>query len=171
MAEVRIELITSTTDVPACARLCVTAVSSDPFHTFLDRYGSESFYDSTVTRLMDAINPDNTTDFAFKAVCDITDDNGGIREEIVGVSHWYIGYIKIPKMDPFANKVVGEPNEIGPEEVAIGDETGTLDTGNQSSQVIDTVKKAKVMDEFHRTHGNIYISKIRGKKHVCKSLP
>lgn len=165
MAEVRIEPLTSAADIPVCAQLCTDAVRPDPFHAFLERYSPEPFYDNTVVRLTDAINPNNKTDFAFKAVLSVDDGEGGTRDEIVGVSHWYYGYVVVPKVDPFAKKVVEQGDEIGPEEIAVGDEEGSLEVNKGSPKKVD---KEKVMYEVQRQHGNLYISKIRGKKHVCK---
>lgn len=165
MANIRIEPITSTADIPICAQLCTDAVRPDPFHTFLERYSPEPFYDSTVVRLTDAISPENKTDFAFKAVLSIENDNGEIQDVIVGCSHWYVGYVVVPKVDPFAKKVVEKGDEIGPEEIAVGDEQGSVEVNERSPR---EVEKAKVMYEVHRQHGNLYIGKIRGKKHVCK---
>jgi hypothetical protein len=165
MANVRIEPITSIDDIPACAQLCSDAVRSDPFHTFIERYSSQPFYQSTVTRLKDAINPENKTDVAFKAVLPVDDGHGGVRDEIVGVTHWYVGYVNVPKVDPFAKKVVDKGNEIGPEEVAVGDEKG----GTIPAPAAETADRSKaVMDRLVREHGNVYVGKIRGKKHVCK---
>lgn len=165
MAAVRIEPITSSDDIPTCATICTEAVRPDPMHTFLDRYRAESFYESTVARLTDAINQDNRTDFAFKAVQAVDNPKGGTRDEILGVSHWYVGYVVIPKVDPFSKQVPEEVNEIGPDEVSIGDEEGAVEVEHNHQKLS---RARAVMDEMGRLHGNFYVGSIRGKRHVCK---
>lgn len=165
MAEIRVEPITSADDVQACAQISCDALKSDTFAIFQDRYSTEPFYDSTIKRLTGAIDPENTTDFAFKAVLTVDDGLGEKREEIVGVAHWYVGYVVVPKYDPFEKKVIKPSNEIGPDEVVVGDESGAV-TPESPSQQLNRSKA--VMDEVQRIHGNMYVSKIRGKKHVCE---
>lgn len=165
MTDIRVEPITSAADLPTCAQICSDAVRSDTFAIFLERYNTESFYNNTIKKLTDAIDPENKTDLAFKAVLTVDDGRGGKREEIVGVSHWYVGYVVVPKYDPFAKKVIEARNEIGPEEVVMGDGSGTV-TPHTPSKALDRSKA--VMDEMQRVHGNMYVGKIRGKKHVCK---
>jgi hypothetical protein len=164
MTEVRIEPVTFEGDFVACAKVCEKAVRPDPFHAFLERYSSMTFEESTIERLTDAANTANTTDFAFKAVLDVDDGHGGIREEIVGVSHWYVGYVVVPKVDPFAKRIIDESSNTAPEDVVMGDGG---DAG-KAAAIPQTIDKSKtVMDEMRRVHGNLYIGKIRGKKHVC----
>lgn len=166
MGDIRIEPITSKADVPRCVQLCCDAVADDKFAHWMDRYSSPSFYDETTTRITDAINPDNTTDFAFKAVVDVPDDNGSTHEEIVGVSHWYYGFVKIAKVDPFGKKVYEQPDEIAPDEVASGDTATPPDVGNLPK--VQCKDAAAAMAELLRQHGNTYVSTIRGKKHICE---
>ena len=165
MADIRIEPITSAEDLPVCAQICSDAVRSDTFATFLERYSPESFYDSTIAKLTNAIDPENKSDFAFKAVLTADDGVGGKRDEIVGVSHWYVGYVVVPKYDPFAKTVNAASNEIGAEEVVVGDEPGAV-APQITSKALDRSKG--VMEEMLRVHGNMYVGKIRGKKHVCE---
>jgi hypothetical protein len=166
MANIRVEPITSAEDIPTCAQVCTDAVQSDSFITFMNRYSTQNFYDSTVCKMTDAVNPENTTDFAFKAVERTENEHGEIQEEIVGVAHWYVGYAIVPKIDPFAKKPVASTGEIGPEEVAVGDEN---EVAARSAPSLSARKAKAVMDEMYREHGNLYIGNIRGKKHVCKS--
>ena len=78
---------------------------------------------------------DSPDDFLFKAVTTV---NG--KELMIGVSHWFVGYISIPKVDPF----------------------------DQAPQASDTSAEEITVLESARTLGsNAYISAIRGKKHVC----
>ena len=162
MQSVRIEAITAA-DVTECTQLCVDAVAPDPFATFLERYSAESFYDGTFKRLSDAVDPTDETNFAFKAVMDV-DEIGGTRAKIVGVSHWYVGYVVIPKVDPFAKKIIDEGHEIGVAEVALGDGNDILSV--HSGPTGKVKRDHAVMDELVRQTGNLYVGNIRGKKHV-----
>lgn len=173
MVEVRIEPITSASDIPVCAQLCWEAVQDDPFIAFLRRYDeSYKFHEETITRLSDAINPENTSDFAFKAVIDVPDENGGSHEEIVGVTHWYYGKVIMSKYDPVTKEVNKEPNEISPSELAVGSSPSTghttpVTSSPPSKVVIKTAVEAT--QHVFRQHGNAYVGAVRGKKHVCES--
>lgn len=171
MAEVRVVPITDPSDVPACAQLCYEAVLDDPFIRFMNLYNPTHFLDETNKRISDAIDPANTTDFAFKAVLDVPDDSGSTREEIVGVSHWYYGTAAIPKYDTFMKHVEEEPNEIGPGEVAAGSGGSTPKSMVVESEPVVVRNAEEAMAHVYRQHGNAYISVIRGKKHVCESKP
>ena len=165
--EVRIERITSVADIPACAQLCYDAVVGDPLLEYMDRHGGVSFYDETVTRISDAIAPTNTTDFAFKAVMNVPDGNGGTREEIVGVTHWFYGYVQVPKVDPLnPQKIVQKAAEIPVDDVVLGSGENSPSTPTESQMVVKN--SAEAMAELSRQHGNAYVGTIRGKKHICE---
>jgi GNAT superfamily N-acetyltransferase len=168
MSEIRIEPINDEKDFPICAQLCSDAIAPDPFSFFLEQYGDQSLYESTLNRLRDAASPDNSTDFAFKAVIDEVDGSGQTTEKIVGVSHWYIGYIVLPKVDPFEMKFVSQAQETGTTDLALED--GNDNPPVPSSVTSNTLKHRRraLMADHRRQVGNLYISNVRGKKHVCK---
>jgi hypothetical protein len=96
------------------------------------------------------------------------------EEKIVGMAHWTVGYINLPKVDPFEQQTVAsldlattdEPStEATPleEPIATGPET-----------VADSRPESDPFDFYavcRKPVRNTYISQIRGKKHVCKSCP
>ena len=98
------------------------------------------------------------------------------EEKIVGMAHWTVGYINLPKVDPFEQQTVAslapattdEPStEATPleESIATGAEIIADSKPESDTQPFDfyTVCQKPVR--------NTYISQIRGKKHVCKSCP
>ena len=92
-----------------------------------------TMYDRALRKFREAFeNPD---ELLFKAVTTV---NG--NDITIGVSHWFVDYIKIPKVDPF----------------------------DRASQATEASAKENTVLEKARTLGsNAYISAIRGKKHVC----
>ena len=151
MENIKIEPVTDPTDIPQIARNFDTCLreGEDDFYDVLCKY-TESPHDSCLRRLTDVLKSDQ--DFVFKVV----DTQTG---QIVGHSHWFIGYIDLPKVDPFAKQEGG----------ADGMEVG----GAKSSAAMMKVKAPTAEDSldfyatFQRPVRNAYIYFIRGKKHIC----
>ena len=94
---------------------------------------------------------------------------GEESEELVGLSQWYVGYVNVPKVDPFASKDKGDDGKTT--KVPAGSFFATPDpapaaTVGGNAPETETDKKKNPSDELTRRIGNTYISAIRGKKHV-----
>jgi hypothetical protein len=98
------------------------------------------------------------------------------EEKIVGMAHWTVGYINLPKVDPFEQQTVAslapatidEPStEATPleEPIATGTETVAYSKPESDTQPFDFYAVCR------KPVRNTYISQIHGKKHVCKSCP
>jgi GNAT superfamily N-acetyltransferase len=170
MSAIHIEPITDEKDFPVCAQLCDDAIASDPFSFFLEHYGDQKFRESTLAHLRAAANHENSTDFAFKAVIDESDGSGQTTEKIVGFSHWYIGYIVLPKVDPFEERVVSQRRAIDTH-LALGDGTDVAPVPSSSTNDSLKHRRQALMADHRRQLGNLYISNVRGKKHVyCRRM-
>lgn len=135
--EVRFERVTNAQEIPAMAELSTLALQPDTFTVFTERERGISMYDDTLQKMTDAFNDPGT--YIFKALLTMKDMDGKEHEIIVGVAQWYIGYLHVPKYDPFAPK---DPIIVEP--------------------------KVTILSEAMRLSGNAYVSAIRAKKHICK---
>ena len=151
MENIKIEPVTDPGDLPQIARNFDTSLlqGEDDFYDVLCKY-AESPHDSCLRRMKDALKSDQ--DFVFKAV----DTQTG---QIVGSSHWFIGYIDLPKIDPFAKQEGGtEGMEVGGEKLSAGMLKVKAPTAEDPLDFYVT---------FQRPVRNAYIYFIRGKKHIC----
>ena len=153
-SSVRIVEVTDLSEIPELARLSDLCIQPDPLHAFLEKYSGNTVFDSTASKLTAAINDPNSK--VFKAVKPIRSEDGQIVAELVGLSQWYVGYLVVPKVDPFAL-------------CDVGGELKGVPAG--SSFVIPDVPKledakADPYSEILRKSGNSYVAAIRGKKHV-----
>src|SRR5437763_5047975 len=140
ISPVRIELVSDPTDVPALASVFDIAIlaSGDNFRELVKRY-AEDPYAEVERHLRSALSPaaeaSTQQHFVLKAVWSRDDDRrdernpSGVgremqtKETIVGMAYWSMGYINIPKVDPFerqsasapASVVVGQPTANSPE--------------------------------------------------------
>ena len=94
-----IEPVKKTEDVPVLAEIFDEALRhGDTFHEVMTRCGTESVYDSGIKHLEAGLD-DPEHNFLFKAV--MLEEG---KRKIVGCCHWSVGFISIPKVDPFASK-------------------------------------------------------------------
>ena len=190
---VTVEPVTDPADLPDLASIfdVATIASTDKFREALMRYVDDP-YKETMEHLQAALsapsegNP-SERHFVFKAVVTVPKHapedgkygkgNPGGKckippktEIIVGMAHWTIGYINIPKVDLFeqqaasASAVASAPTaETTPiaEPIAVTVETATASKPEPEPFDFNAVCRRPVR--------NAYISQIRGKKHVCKS--
>jgi len=172
--------------------------SGDKFHEVLMRY-VEDPYKETMKHLeaAQAAQVDEHSleqHFLFKAVMTVPKysvgdckelgwgNAGGVlpemptEEKIVGMAHWTVGYINLPKVDPFEQQTAAsmapattdEPStEATPLEelIATGAETIANSKPESETQPFDFYVVCR------KPVRNTYISQIHGKKHVCKSCP
>lgn len=95
-----VQPVTDEAELPLLASIFDEALKyADSFHEVMTRCLPMSVYEDALTALQKGFH--DPTHFIFKAV----DDHG----EILGISHWTVGYISIPKVDPFANEVNPPP--------------------------------------------------------------
>ena len=199
-SSVRIEPVLDPSDLHTLASVFDIAVraSGDKFHEVLMRY-VEDPYKETMKHLeaAQAAQVDEHSleqHFLFKAVMTVPkysvgdckelgwgNAGGGLpemptEEKIVGMAHWTVGYINLPKVDPFEQQTAAsmapattdEPStEATPLEelIATGAETIANSKPESETQPFDFYVVCR------KPVRNTYISQIRGKKHVCKSSP
>lgn len=195
ISSVRIEPVSDPSEVPALASVFDTAIlaSGDKFRELLKRY-VEDPYTEAEKQLGAALSPavEGSTEqhFVLKAVKTVPGYFPGdgkkpvqgspdgvcqempTKEIIVGMAHWTVGYINVPKVDPFeqqtasapASAVVDESAEKAPleEPIATGVDTANAPEPEPSFDFYAVCRKPV---------RNTYISQIRGKKHVCKCWP
>jgi hypothetical protein len=175
---ISIKPITSEADLPRCAHLADVALKPDGLHEFKTRYGSKSLYDETLGALTDALRDEQKRFRLFKAV--VTAPTSESDEEvIVGFAHYRCGYVDVPKMDPFAPR--RQLETLSPvadvTAVAVADTNGAATLPAIPTNVIDAKNAesgkpkpfyADPTKELSRKLGNVYITSIRGKRHVCK---
>jgi hypothetical protein len=101
---IRIESVTSLDDVSHLARILdlATKDAGDEFNEVMARYSS-SLYEEAVTRLSSSIK--SKDDYVFEAI-EVTADSDGtvLDEKIVDLTHWFVGFIDTPKVDPFEER-------------------------------------------------------------------
>lgn len=179
---ITIEPVTSESDVPTLARLADIALTPDSFHAFRERYGSQSVYDNCVEKLTRSLRDGRGGHFIFKAVLETgsRSDEGSSGETpgtIVGFSQWSLGYVETPKVDPFASdrrRVKSPGFEAGVANATVGEageqgEAAGIKTRNSPSDGQSKPFYSNPDAEVARKLGSIYISTIRGKKHLCES--
>jgi hypothetical protein len=181
ISSVRIERVSDPSDVPALASVFDIAIlaSGDNFRELLKRY-VEDPYTEVERHLRSALSPpaeaSTQQHFVLKAVWPGDDDTRGegnpagvgremrTTDTIVGMAYWSMGYIDIPKVDPFEQQTASAPTSV------VGDEsTERAPLG----QPIATSPEPEPSFDFYtvcrRPVRNTYISHIQGKKHICKS--
>jgi hypothetical protein len=198
-SSVSVEPVSDPSELHALAsvfNIAITA-SGDKFQEALMRY-VEDPYKEIMTRLEAALSTqvdEHSLEqhFLFKAVMTVPKYSAGdckqlgrgntngvlpamsTEEKVVGMAHWTVGYINLPKVDPFEQTVAplapattSEPStEATPleEPIATGAETVADSRPESDTQPFDFYAVCR------RPVRNTYISQIRGKKHVCKSCP
>jgi hypothetical protein len=197
-SSVRVEPVSDPSELRTLASVFDIAIraSGDKFNDVLIRY-AEDPYKETMKHLEAALSAqvdENSLEqhFLFKAVITVPKYPAGdckelgrrnvggvlpetpVEEKIVGMAHWTVGYINLPKVDPFEQQTVaslapattdGPSTEATPleEPVTTGAETVADSKPESGTQPFDFYAVCR------KPVRNIYISQIRGKKHVCKS--
>ncbi len=170
---ITIHPVTRPTDLPTLASIFDNALQSsgDAFHTIIDRYSGQTVFEDTVDKLTKALN-NPQSEFVFKAVETTRSSNGDlISEQIVGVSQWFVGYIELPKYDPFSpSPATSQPSEEAKGEAAGAPPLAIPVSENSDSQInpalIPEPTEIDFYARFIRPMRNIYIAAIRGKRHV-----
>ena len=156
--------VTDPTEIPVLASIFDHALiaGGDGFHTIMERYSGHTVYEDTIEKLEKALkNPDEA---AFKAV-EVTRASNGevVKEEIVGVSQWFVGFIDLPKHDPFSppsGEAAAVPG-LPPVAIPVSEQGASRpETASAMPREID------FYGTIIRPIVNIYISNIRGKRHV-----
>ena len=199
-SSVRIEPVSEPSELHTLASVfdMATRASGDKFREVLMRY-VEDPYKETMKHLEAAQSAEVDEHsleqhFLFKAVMTVPKHSAGdckelgwgmaggvlpetpTEEKIEGMAHWTVGYINLPKVDPFEQQTVAslapattdEPfTEATPlrEPIATGAETIADSKPKSNTQPFDFYAVCR------KPVRNTYISQIRGKKHVCKSCP
>jgi hypothetical protein len=175
--------VTSETDVDTLARIGDLSLKTDAFSTFRERY-AKSIYDDFFEKITESLRDTKGQYFIFKAVL-VSDHDEEDEETMVGFSHWRLGYVQVPKVDPFAikrepiEKATSETLEAEAEvsNVAVAE----TDNGREAAGIVanhDPTRPPKSKPfysdpyvEVSRKLFNSYIGTIRGKRHLCKSAP
>jgi hypothetical protein len=192
-SSVKVEPVTDSSELPALASIfdIATKASGDKFHEVLKRYVDDP-YQETMERLQAALSApveDNPAEqhFLFKAVETVPkysprdnkkhgrDNPGGVlremptKEKIVGMAHWTVGYIDLPKVDPFEQQAAPASvvTEKSPDSAPLEEPIATIGEGATASK--PELEPFDFYAVCRKPVRNIYISQIRGKKHVCKS--
>ena len=143
-----IERVTDPEELPMLANIFDKALQHvDSFHEVITRCCDETVYQNTLNSLQSAIG--DADHYIFKAVLQTSSNC-----VVVGVSHWFVGYISVPKVDPFGAATNPTPDAVEEDFIA--------------PLVIEPSPLRVAFDDARRKGSNAYISTIRGKKHVCK---
>lgn len=165
----RIEAVTDFQLVPELAHVADLAIQPDGFYAFHNRYARKSLYEETVDRLTAAIGDRNS--YVFRAVLTTVGEDGTRTEQLVGMTQWYVGYLIVPKVDPFAPKLSqsrrGNVSDVS--EVASAGATGAGSTVRTATK-IESGTSPNPFDAVARETGNSLVRAIRGKRHICMSV-
>ena len=144
-AMAQIIAVTNPSDLLDLATLSHLALLPDPLHAFIEKYSDPptTIYEETNAKLLSALS--EPTSHTFKAVKPVRNADGVLEGKIVGYAHWYVGYIDLPKTDPFA---------------PVASEAGTTPYNIEENLPVNP------LSDLWRRSGNLYVSTIRGKKHV-----
>ena len=162
-----IEEVTDLHHVLELARLADLALQPDGFHALVNKYGPKTIHEDTFDKLTAAI--EDPQSHVFRAVLTTIDDDGTAKKHLVGLAQWYVGYLIIPKMDPFAPK--NAPAEA--DKMTDVNEIATAEANGKASTIETAVKiKPEInpnpLDAVTRESGNSHIRAIRGKRHICE---
>ena len=162
-----IQSVTDPAEIPALARICELAMQGDLFGKYHINFTGASFEQASIKAMTEALQTPGG--YVFKAVLQSQEEDGSVKDQIIGASQWYVGYLDIPKVDPFAPKTLLERDETQSANVDMvkGDGQAEAKTTNAVVEVVSEMTEAMVFKETMRITGNAYVSAIRGKKHVC----
>ena len=201
VSSVEIKPVSDPAELPALFSIFDIALqaSHDGFRELLIRYFGDS-YQEIIERLQAAFSADTASNpaeqhFVFKAVETVPgysgedgrkcerDNPGGVLttqpmvERIVGMAHWTVGYIDIPKVDP-SEQQAASTSASASAPTATGGSTEAMPLEEPIATSGHTATHTKLKPEpepfdfyavCRKPVRNFYISQIRGKKHVCKS--
>jgi hypothetical protein len=195
ISSIRIEAVSDPSEVPALASVFDAAIiaSSDQFRELLKRH-VEDPYTEVEKRLGAALSPaaegSSEQHFVLKAVKTVPrylpgdgkkhaqSSPDGVCQEmptkeiIVGMAHWTIGYINIPKVDPFGQQTTSAPaSRIADESAEKAPLKEPITTGVDTANAPEPEPSFDFYAVCRKPLRNTYISQIRGKKHVCKCRP
>lgn len=162
----RIEEVTDTEGVRELAELCDLALQSDSIYELFNTHYPSSVLGDAMVKLTDAIEDTNSK--VFRAMLSASNDDGTTQDVLVGVTQWYIGYLDVPKVDPFAPKSdTAQSREIASvTDVAVSDQSGIATP--LPAPIESATSLPDPVSEHMRVAGNAYVSAIRGKRHVCE---
>jgi hypothetical protein len=163
----RIEEVTDTNLVHELAELFDTTLRPDSIYEFFSTYAPSTVYEGAFERIKDAVvSPDSRV---FRAMLTVTNEDGSTKDVLAGMSQWQIGYIVLPKVDPFAPKSkAAEDDQVADvANVAIPDQHGVA-TPLPAPKEQSEQATSNVFEDFMRIAGNAYVSSIRGKRHICE---
>jgi hypothetical protein len=163
----RIEEVTDAQLVPELAELLDTSLRPDSIYEFFNTHGPSTVYKDTIERVTAAIqSPDSKV---FRAILAVTNEDGTTKDILVGMTQWQIGYIVLPKVDPFApkSKAAEDGKVVVVADVAIPDQNGEA-TPLPAPKEYSEQATSELFKEHTRLSGNAYVSSIRGKRHICK---
>lgn len=168
--DLTIKPVTSSSDIPALANINERALESDPLKQWMALFTERTEYDTTVKAVTEALTDPEYR--IVKAVIPDPDPQSAQGELIVGFVHWFTGYIKLEKVDPFAK------NQLRTNEVKdVKDVTSNLaeelakkarllegmSTGDR--EAVDRARRLKKGEAKYVATRNHYVAAIRGKKH------
>lgn len=172
-----IKPVTSEADLPTLAYLSDLALRPDPYWEFRERYDTQSVYNDTLQKLTNAMRNQSGKTSLFKVVLISDSAEESEKETVIGLSQWRLGYLNVPKVDPFAikknndepssaahplpNAVVAEPNDQG--------EAEGVDIAAAKQEPNLKPFYSDPLEEHGRKVWNSCITHIRGKKFMCKS--
>jgi hypothetical protein len=167
LENLRIQEVTDTQLVPELAEMFDITLRPDSAYDFFNTHGPSTVYNDTIERVTAAVeSPDSRV---FRAILTHTNEDGTTKDVLVGMAQWQIGYIVLPKVDPFAPKSKATEDEkvVSVAEVAIPDQTGVA-TPLPAPKEYSEQATSELFKEHTRISGNAYVSSIRGKRHICK---
>ena len=165
----RIEEVTDLQLVPELASLTDLALQPDAFYAFANTYRSKSMYEETIDRLTAAVKDPQS--HVFRAMWNTHGEDGTTAEQLVGMTQWYVGYLVVPKMDPFAPKISeSRPGDVSDVfGVASAGATGEASTVQMATK-IEPGEEPNPFDSVAKELGNSHVRAIRGKRHICTSI-
>lgn len=191
---IKVEPVSDPSELPAVASVFDIAIkaSGDKLHEVFVRYGEDT-YQETINRLQAALSASTDAKspeqhFVFKAVETLSrhslldgekdaQENHGVvlqetpmEEKVVGMAQWTVGYIDLPKVDPFEQRAASASASMATEDPAV---TASLEEpiATSGEPVTASAPELEPFDFYsvcRKPVRNIYLSQIQGKKHVCK---
>lgn len=159
----RIEEVTDLQLVPELARLTDLALQPDGFHAFANAYAPKSIYEETVDSFTAAI--EDPKSYVFRAILTTVGEDRTGTNQLVGLSQWYVGYLIVPKVDPFARKLSEPRAENAPDVTDIA----TAGANEKARTMkIESGTSPNAFDAVGRELGNSQVRAIRGKRHICQ---
>lgn len=168
--DVHIERVACAEEIPLLAEISEEALKPDSFYDAVTLYGPLTPLEAVTLSLQNAMaHP--SSHFVFKAVLGDAGPASASQQIIAGWAHWTVGYIEIPKVDPFdsADEDIahnGDANSLLPvaEATVQNEAKSPINVVDDTKQELDMGKAA--FEKSHIDIWNGYIRSIRGKKHI-----